>query len=131
MVSLENLSVTDVTIVNKMDLKDAEVQIGVNHTVTNFPDQNRCMCDTSVTLIPKDSKPEDPKFKVYINLKSNYTYSQDSSLATIHVETFGDIFPHLRSITATAMSSALIPPLYLPNMTQEYSEGVKSGTVKI
>lgn len=130
MISLVSLSVTDISIINKVDLKDKEIQVNVSHTINDFHDKSKCDCDTSVSFIPKEL--DESKFKVYVNLHTSYNYDEPMRAEELHAKTFESVFPHLRSTVASAMTASLIPPLFLnEEMVKNYKDALDSGAIKL
>lgn len=109
--SLTAFKVTSVDFSNNIkESKKIELGFGYSYNV-KYSNQNTCIGELTAKVSDKTNPDE---FKITITATGVFKFKDGATKEVLHVETYNDLFPHLRAFVTTLTSNAGIPPIILP-----------------
>lgn len=85
---------------------------------------NTCVGEFTVEVNDKENK---DKFHIKAVVLGVFTYNPETKKEIIHVESFKELFPFVRSMISSLTVNAGIPPVILPNFDIESQSIYKFG----
>ena len=106
--------------------KDDKIELGINstHSVSYNYDEEICIGRDTITIEDKD----DPdKFSMEVVVLSKFSIDKTDNQKTLHVESYKEAFPFVRTTVAAIMMNCGMQPLYLPPVEMNEEDVVISG----
>lgn len=76
-----------------------------------YSNQNTCIGELTAKITDKTDPDE---FKINITATGIFKCAEGAKKETLHVETYNDMFPHVKAFVTTLTSNAGIPPIMMP-----------------
>lgn len=109
--TLQGVKVTKVDFVNNVKAqKKIELGFGYSYNV-KYSSQNTCLGEFTAKVHDKSSEDE---FAITVTATGVFKFADGAKKETLHVETYNELFPHVRAFVTTLTSNAGIPPIILP-----------------
>lgn len=109
--SLQGVKITNVDFANNIKAqKKIELGFGYSYNV-KYSTQNTCIGEFTAKISDK-SAPEE--FKINITATGVFKFTEGAKKEILHVETYNELFPHVRAFITTLTSNAGIPPIIIP-----------------
>ncbi len=108
---LQSVKITKVDFCNNIKTqKKIELGFGYSYNV-KYSTQNTCVGEFTAKVSDKVSPDE---FKIEVTATGVFKFKDGSKKETLHIETYNDLFPHVRAFVTTLTSNAGIPPIVMP-----------------
>ena len=117
-VRLEQIRVSNLTIVNEAQFNNEEITFNVNNTVTKGDKENACFCQSNVTLFLTKEANIQKTFFVSLTIQGNLSILQETSQEDLHSLAVAEVYPHLRAMLTAIMGSCGMQPILLPPFIQ-------------
>lgn len=110
-IALKAFRVTDMNFVNHLQgKKGIEISNKYAYNV-GYSGGNTCKGEFVAEIYDKNNKKE---FSITVKVIGIFSYNEGVSKEEIHVKTYKEIFPYVRSIVLTLTANAGIPPITIP-----------------
>ncbi len=90
--------------------KKIELGFGYSYNV-KYSNGNTCVCEFTAKITDKQA-PDD--FKIEVTATGIFKFKEGTKKEILHIETYNDLFPHVRAFVTTLTSNAGIPPVFMP-----------------
>lgn len=108
---LQGFKVTNVEFANNIKQnKKIELGFGYSYNV-KYSAQNTCIGEFTAKITNKTNPDE---FKIIITGSGVFKFQQGVKKEQLHVETYNELFPYMRSFVTTLTANAGIPPIIMP-----------------
>lgn len=108
---LQGFKVTNVEFANNIKQnKKIELGFGYSYNV-KYSAQNTCIGEFTAKITDKTNPNE---FKIIITGSGVFKFQQGVKKEQLHVETYNELFPYMRSFVTTLTANAGIPPIIMP-----------------
>lgn len=108
---LQGFKVTSVEFTNNIKQnKKIELGFGYSYNV-KYSAQNTCIGEFTAKITDKSDPDE---FKITITGAGVFKFQQGAKKEHLHVETYNELFPYVRSFVTTLTANAGIPPIIMP-----------------
>ncbi len=108
---LQGIKITNVEFTNNIKAqKKIELGFGYSYNV-KYSAQNTCIGEFTAKIKDK-SNPEE--FFINVTATGVFRFTDGAKKEVLHVETYNDLFPHVRAFVTTLTSNAGIPPIFIP-----------------
>ena len=109
--TLQAVKITNVDFTNNIKTqKKIELGFGYSYNV-KYSNQNTCIGEFTAKITDK-SAPEE--FAINITASGIFRFTEDAKKDILHVETYNELFPHVRAFISTLTATAGIPPILIP-----------------
>ena len=109
--NLKAFKVTKIEFKNDIkEQKKIELGFGYSYNV-KYSNQNTCVGEFSVKVTDKSNPDE---FSIQITALGIFSFETGTQKEILHVETYNDLFPYVRSFLTTITSNGGIPPIIMP-----------------
>lgn len=115
-VDLKGYKVNKIDFINKME-NNTQIKLGNKYAYNvSYGKNNVCKCEFEVTVTDSDYS---DKFGITAVVEGLFTYEQGTTKEEIHVLTFKEIFPYVRSLVTTITANSGIKPIIIPAINIE------------
>lgn len=90
--------------------KKIELGFAYSYNV-KYSAQNTCIGELTAKITDKTNPDE---FKIIITATGIFKFTEGTQKEVLHVETYNDMFPHLKAFITTLTANAGIPPIMMP-----------------
>lgn len=109
--TLGTFKVTKADFVNDIkESKKIELGFGYSYNV-KYSNQNTCIGEFTAKITDKSNPDE---FKIIVTATGIFRFKEGTAKEVLHVETYNDLFPYVRSFVTTLTSNAGVPPIIIP-----------------
>lgn len=115
-VDLKGYKVSKIEFVNKLD-NNTQIKLGNKYSY-NVSYSNQNLCKGEFEVVVTDNEKSDV-FSITAVVEGIFTYEQGTPKEEIHVSTFKEIFPYVRSLVTTITANAGIKPIIIPAINIE------------
>ncbi len=111
--NLRSYRVNELVFENKTE-PDSKIQLEHKYSYqVAHKDGNACVGEITLTIKDKNSS---DKFNIKVVILGYFTIEGDMTKEMIHVKTFKELFPYVRSFVTTMTVNAGIPPIIPPSI---------------
>lgn len=102
---------TKVDFVNNIkESKKIELGFGYSYNV-KYSNKNTCIGEFTAKVTDKTTPDE---FSITVTATGVFRFKEGTAKELLHVETYNDLFPHMRAYITTLTANAGIPPIFMP-----------------
>ncbi len=95
---------------NIKENKKIELGFGYSYNV-KYSNKNTCIGEFSAKIKDKSSPEE---FNITVTATGIFRFTEGTAKEILHVETYNELFPHVRAFISTLTATAGIPPIMIP-----------------
>ena len=103
--TLQAVKITNVDFTNNIKTQK-KIELGFGYSY-----QNTCIGEFTAKITDK-SAPEE--FAINITASGIFRFTEDAKKEILHVETYNELFPHVRAFISTLTATSGIPPIMIP-----------------
>ena len=109
--NLQGIKITKVEFTN--DIKtQKKIELGFSYSYNvKYSTQNTCIGEFTAKISDKSNPDE---FFINVTATGMFRFKEGSKKEILHVETYNDLFPHIRAFISTLTANAGIPPIFIP-----------------
>ena len=109
--SLTGFKVTGVDFTNNIK-ESKKIELGFSYSYNvKYSNQNTCIGEFTAKVSDKTNPDE---FRITVVATGVFRFKEGATKELLHVETYNDLFPHIRAFVTTLTSNAGIPPIIIP-----------------
>lgn len=92
--------------------ENKKIELGFSYSYNvKYSNQNTCIGEFTAKITDKSSPEE---FSIIITATGIFRFKDGTAKEVLHVETYNDMFPHMRAFVSTLTATAGIPPIMIP-----------------
>ena len=95
---------------NIKENRKIELGFGYSYNV-KYSDKNTCIGEFTASIKDKSSEAD---FHIIVTATGIFRFKEGAQKEILHVETYNDIFPHVKAFVSTLTATAGIPPIMMP-----------------
>ncbi len=123
-ITFKTYRATEIKFVNKVE-NGTRIEFENKYSYNvRYSSNNICIGEFTVESFDKTNK---DKFYIKAVIQGIFSYNPEAKKEHIHVESFKELFPYMRSMVATLTVNAGIPPVHIPNFDIESQSIYKFG----
>ncbi len=89
-----------------------KIELGFSYSYNvKYSNQNTCIGELTAKITDKTAPDE---FKITVTATGVFRFKEGTAKEVLHVETYNDVFPHMRAFITTLTSNTGIPPIIIP-----------------
>ena len=109
--SLSGFKVTNVQFANNIK-ENKKIELGFSYSYNvKYSNKNTCIGELTAKVTDKQNPDE---FFITVTSTGVFRFKDGTAKEVLHVETYNDLFPHIRAFITTLTSNAGIPPIIIP-----------------
>ncbi len=108
---MQGFKVTNVDFSNNIR-QQKKIELGFSYSYNvKYSNKNTCVGEFTAKITDKNDPDE---FKITVTGSGIFRFEADAQKEKLHVETYNDVFPYMRSFVTTLTSNAGMPPIIIP-----------------
>ena len=109
--SLAGFKVTNVQFSNNIK-ENKKIELGFSYSYNvKYTNQNTCIGELTAKVNDKENP---DAFNINVTATGIFRFKEGTAKEVLHVETYNDLFPHVKAFVTTLTSNAGIPPVIIP-----------------
>ena len=92
--------------------ENKKIELGFSYSYNvKYSNKNTCIGELTAKVTDKSAPDE---FSITVAATGIFRFKDNTTKEVLHVETYNDLFPHMRAFISTLTSTAGIPPVMIP-----------------
>lgn len=92
--------------------ENKKIELGFSYSYNvKYSNKNTCIGELTAKVTDKSAPDE---FSITVAATGIFRFKDNTTKEVLHVETYNDLFPHMRAFISTLTATAGIPPVMIP-----------------
>ncbi len=92
--------------------ENKKIELGFSYSYNvKYSNKNTCIGELTAKVTDKSAPDE---FNITVSATGIFRFKDNTTKEVLHVETYNDLFPHMRAFISTLTATAGIPPVMIP-----------------